>query len=202
MTEPSPEIAGPGGVHGVAGPGPGEAYERRCRRLLRLAYPPRFLQTRGEEVLGTLLDLAEPGRTRPGARTVLDVLRGGAALRLRERPPLWDWVLYRLFYRRLPFRHRWWARDDIIGRFFVERLVLSWILLLLLSLLALSAFGVTVHNAQILFGWAASSYVLAWIDRRRIRRHLLAKHEFHPDGSSCVPRTDVVGDGAVPRPTS
>ncbi|MBG0830037.1 hypothetical protein HS041_19910 [Planomonospora sp. ID67723] len=64
MTEPSPEITGPGGVHG--GADPGEAYERHCRRLLRLAYPPRFIQTRGEEVLGTLLDLAEPFLARAG----------------------------------------------------------------------------------------------------------------------------------------
>ncbi|GIH76474.1 hypothetical protein [Planobispora longispora] len=39
-------------------------------------------------------------------------------------------------------------------------------------------------------------------DRTRIRHRLRAKHEFHPDGSSYVPRPDILGDGAVPRRTS
>jgi hypothetical protein len=37
-------------------------------RLLMWAYPARYRHDRGEEMLGTLLDLAGPGRRRPAAR--------------------------------------------------------------------------------------------------------------------------------------
>lgn len=58
-----------------------DGYQRRCRPLAR-AYPLRSRQTRGDS---------------------LDVVRGGIALRLRERPPLWHLALYRLFHKRLPY---------------------------------------------------------------------------------------------------
>ncbi|MGS2640403.1 hypothetical protein [Streptosporangium sp. G12] len=80
------------------------AYERRCRRLIR-AYPPRYRKTRGEEIVATLLELAEPGRNAPSLRDTLDVVRGGLLQRLRERPPEWRLALYRLFRVRLPARH-------------------------------------------------------------------------------------------------
>jgi len=41
--------------------------------------------------------------------------------RLRERPPLWAWVGYRLFGARVPYRYRMWARDDASGRWFAVR---------------------------------------------------------------------------------
>jgi hypothetical protein len=42
-------------------------YEQRCLTLLR-AYPPRYRATRGEELIGTLLDAATPGREVPSIR--------------------------------------------------------------------------------------------------------------------------------------
>ncbi|MDH2424496.1 hypothetical protein [Sphaerisporangium sp. TRM90804] len=158
------------------------AYERHCERLVRLAYPPRFWETRGGEVVGTLLDLAEPGRSRPSVATVVDVLRGGWLLRLRERPPLWHWLLFRLFGKRVPYAYRWWVRDDIRGRYFVLRLFLfSWITIYVpLTLTYGSDHDVAslMARAAVWALWGA----FVWVRRREHRRRLLAKHEFHPDG--------------------
>lgn len=49
--------------------------ERRYRRLLR-AYPAGYRRTYGEEILGTLMDCAEPGRRRPALADVVDLARG------------------------------------------------------------------------------------------------------------------------------
>lgn len=104
-----------------------DSYERHCRLLAR-AYPLRYRQTRGEELIGTLLDLAKPEQARPTLHDSLDVVRGGVALRLRERPPLWHWALYRLFHKRLPYTYRWWARDDLLGSRYLARQCATWLL--------------------------------------------------------------------------
>ena len=65
--------------------GSGMSLERQYRRLL-LAYPRSYRERRGEEIVATLLDDAEPGRTRPDGRAVLDLVVGG----LRERFGLHD----------------------------------------------------------------------------------------------------------------
>lgn len=54
--------------------------ERRCRLLLR-AYPAAYRHDRGEEILGTLLETAQAGRSWPGFRDVRSVAIAG----LRER---------------------------------------------------------------------------------------------------------------------
>lgn len=56
--------------------------ERRYRRLL-WAYPAAYRAQRGEEIVGTYLELAGPGRRWPGARDSIDVLAGGFRERLR-----------------------------------------------------------------------------------------------------------------------
>ncbi|MEQ4302182.1 GlsB/YeaQ/YmgE family stress response membrane protein [Plantactinospora sp. B6F1] len=58
--------------------------ERRYRRLL-YAYPRRYRSSRGDELVGTYLDLAEPDRRRPSRHDVVDVLRAGLRQRLREQ---------------------------------------------------------------------------------------------------------------------
>lgn len=55
--------------------------ERCYRRLLR-CYPRSYRDTRGDELLTTLLDLAPPGRTRPTAGDVADLVEGGLRTRL------------------------------------------------------------------------------------------------------------------------
>ncbi|WP_433126109.1 hypothetical protein ACQPWW_25810 [Micromonospora sp. CA-240977] len=56
--------------------------ERRYLRLL-LAYPADYRRARGAEIVGTYLDLAEPGRRWPSPADAADLLRGGARQRLR-----------------------------------------------------------------------------------------------------------------------
>lgn len=62
---------------------------RRYRALLR-AYPKAWREQRGDELLGTLLDAAEPGRRRPSAResasVVVQGLRERLGLRRRRSP--------------------------------------------------------------------------------------------------------------------
>ena len=59
------------------------ALERRCRRLLR-AYPAGYRAERGEEILGTLLESAPDGRTRPGRREVAALVLGGLRVRAAQ----------------------------------------------------------------------------------------------------------------------
>lgn len=55
--------------------------EHRYRRLL-LAYPPAYRAAHGEELLGTVLDVAEPGRSMPAPREALALVAGGLRTRL------------------------------------------------------------------------------------------------------------------------
>ncbi|MFG1684534.1 hypothetical protein ACGFNP_30525 [Nonomuraea sp. NPDC049269] len=155
-----------------------DTYERRCRLLAR-AYPPRYRQTRGEELIGTLLDLAEPQQTRPTLRDSLDVVRGGIALRLRERPPLWHWALYRLFHKRLPYPYRWWARDDLLGSHYLARQCAT---LLLLSSPTWAFIGLLPPEMlpELAHTLIAPTLIrmLAFLPQRSLRLYQLRRHEF------------------------
>ncbi|MBS2539989.1 hypothetical protein KGQ20_45330 [Catenulispora sp. NF23] len=59
----------------------GERLERRYRGLLRIL-PKSYREARGEELLSTLMEGAEEGRTRPELREVLSLARLGARARL------------------------------------------------------------------------------------------------------------------------
>ncbi|MEU7924591.1 hypothetical protein [Micromonospora sp. NPDC049107] len=56
--------------------------ERRYLRLLA-AYPADYRRARGAEIVGTYLDLAEPGRRWPTPADAVDLLRGGLRQRVR-----------------------------------------------------------------------------------------------------------------------
>jgi hypothetical protein len=79
------------------------------------AYPCRWREARGQELVDVVVDLAGPGARRLDARSAFDLVRGGWATRWREHPPLRTWLLYRLFGRRIPVAYRSWALDDIDG---------------------------------------------------------------------------------------
>ncbi|MBX7265937.1 hypothetical protein KIF24_07765 [Micromonospora sp. Llam7] len=59
------------------------ALERRYRRLL-LAYPADYRRDRGDEIVGTYLDLADGGRRWPSPSDAADLVRGGLRQRLRS----------------------------------------------------------------------------------------------------------------------
>jgi hypothetical protein len=79
------------------------------------AYPRRWRQTRGQELVDVVVDLAGPGAQRLDPRSAFDLVRGGWATRWREHPLPHTWLLYRMFDRRVPVAYRSWALDDIDG---------------------------------------------------------------------------------------
>jgi hypothetical protein len=92
----------------------GSRIERRAELCIR-AYPRRWRQERGEELLGLVVDLAGPDARHLGVPAAFDLVRGGWATRWREHPPVHTYLLYRLFDRRMPQAYRSWALDDIDG---------------------------------------------------------------------------------------
>jgi hypothetical protein len=163
-----------------------DGYERRCRLLLR-AYPRRYRETRGAEVLGTLLDLAEPGQRSPSPRDSFDVVRGGVLTRLREHPPFKQWLLYRVFGKRLPAEWRAWTRDDIFGWGLLLAQAAQLLTCAALTGLALGVVANTGWNASRLLFFSAlmivSSGLAVLAGRRWLRREWLCRQGFHPDGS-------------------
>jgi hypothetical protein len=85
------------------------------------AYPRRWRQARGQELVDVVVDLAGPGAQRLDPRSAFDLVRGGWATRLREHPLPHTWLLYRMFDRRIPVAYRSWALDDIDGFWYPMR---------------------------------------------------------------------------------
>ncbi len=175
-----------GGARGPAvGVGGSTAQSERLERLERSArfwmraYPRRWRVARGEELLGVLLDLAAPGARRVGARTAIDLVRGGWATRWREHPPLLPWLGYRALNRRLPEPYRAWAKDDIDGAYYAPRELLgaTWAYVALMEIFtrvpgrAVPTLGRVEQFMAVWIGMA----VLTWLFRsgHRRRRALL-----------------------------
>ena len=95
--------------------------ERTARLWLR-AYPRRWRYAYGEDLVGTLLDLAGPDARTVRVRDGVSVVRAGWSLRWREHPPLLPWLGYRMFEMRLPARYRYWVMDDLLDRFYTARM--------------------------------------------------------------------------------
>jgi len=79
------------------------------------AYPRRWREARGQELVDVVVDLAGPGARRLDPRAAFDLVRGGWATRWREHPLPHNWLLYRMVDRRIPVAYRSWALDDIDG---------------------------------------------------------------------------------------
>ncbi|ROS31764.1 hypothetical protein [Cellulomonas sp. PhB150] len=101
------------------------------------AYPRRWRAVRASEMLTVLEEQAGPTR-RLDARTVVDLVLGGWATRVRMRPPLRVVAAYRLFDRRPAARYDAWLRDDVDGLLFPLRDAL-WTPVALLPLVLLIA---------------------------------------------------------------
>jgi hypothetical protein len=85
------------------------------------AYPRRWRQARGQELVDVVAELAGPGAQRLDPRSAFDLVRGGWATRWREHPLPHTWLLYRMFDRRIPVAYRSWALDDIDGFWYPMR---------------------------------------------------------------------------------
>jgi hypothetical protein len=94
------------------------------------AYPRRWREGRGQELVDVVVDLAGPSARRLDPRSAFDLVRGGWATRWREHPLPHTWLLYRMLDRRIPVAYRSWALDDIDGFCYPMRrfLGVSWFL--------------------------------------------------------------------------
>ncbi|WP_406290643.1 hypothetical protein [Embleya sp. NBC_00896] len=175
-----------------------DTYESRSRLLLR-AYPRRYRSAREAELLGTLLDAAPPGATRPSIPEAWDIVRGGLTTRLRDRPPPHHWLAYRLLGKRVPHRYRMWVRDDALGRFlFVRRNLGSYLIAFGVVWLGtiLGGPGYTPLPAPGPWRWAFLALlalgILNPLYSMSFRTRILHKHDFVDDGtdptSSRLPR--------------
>ena len=102
------------------------------------AYPRRWREARGPELVDVVVDLAGPGAQRLDPRSAFDLLRGGWATRWREHPLPHTWLLYRMFDRRVPAAYRSWALDDIDGFWYPMRRFLGFVWYLPLIVLIMS----------------------------------------------------------------
>jgi hypothetical protein len=107
---------GEGSSHGSGG----GRLERSARLWLR-AYPRRWRYAYGEDLVGTLVDLAGPDAPTVRLRDGFSVLWAGWSLRLREHPPLLPWLRYRIVESDLPEQYRVWMIDDLLGRLHAAR---------------------------------------------------------------------------------
>ncbi|MCL1872059.1 MAG: hypothetical protein FWF90_16825 [Promicromonosporaceae bacterium] len=95
---------------------PATPFERSARFWLN-AYPQRWREQHGDELLGVLEEAASQESVELPPRLprteVIALVRAGWSLRRREHPPLLPWLGYRMFRRRLPLRNWRWVVDDI-----------------------------------------------------------------------------------------
>lgn len=84
--------------------------ERQARTLLR-AWPIPDRVERGEEIVGTTLDLLPDNETRLPLGLAANLVMGGLRARWRMRPPPWRWLLYRMECRLSPRWQRWMLND-------------------------------------------------------------------------------------------
>ena len=155
---------------------------QRSAQLWSRAYPRRWRAVYGEDLVGTMVDLADPGVRVVPLRDGLSVVRAGWALRWREHPPLLPWLGYRLFERKLPERYRYWFMDDLLGRFFEVRsaLVFSVSITVYYALAAVlwdsAAQFLQEHTTFVLSMWVAPLFVRVALFPRYVQRRLWRRH--------------------------
>jgi Family of unknown function (DUF5313) len=84
--------------------------ERQARMFLR-AWPIPDRSERGEEIVGTTLDLLPNSEARLPIGLAVNLVIGGLNARWRMRPPLWRWLHYRQGGRLSPRWQRWMLND-------------------------------------------------------------------------------------------
>lgn len=120
--------------------------ERTARLWLR-AYPRRWRFAYGEDLVGTLVDLAGPGAATVRLRDGFSVLWAGWSLRLREHPPLLPWLRYRIVESDLPEQYRVWMIDDLLGRLHAAR---AFAQIMVVFAVVYGAFSLATWDVQIL----------------------------------------------------
>lgn len=97
--------------------------ERQVRFLIR-AWPIPDRAERGEEVIGTTLDLVPDEANRVPMALAVNLVLGGFKARMRNRPPFWRWAYYRAGGR-LPAQWHRWMLNDLSGPGWRRRILVS-----------------------------------------------------------------------------
>jgi uncharacterized membrane protein len=157
----------------------------RTARLWMRAYPRRWREVRGEELLGLVVDLAGPDARHLGATAAFDLVRGGWATRWREHPPVHTWLLYRMFGRRIPAAYRSWALDDIDGLWYPIRSNLP-VIVVLFAMQLVSPMSSRPQSAWYYLVWVfvPLSWLFLWPEGNRSSARL--KHVAPPFGEPLV----------------
>lgn len=87
--------------------------ERQVRQLVR-AWPYPDRRERGDEIVGTTLDLVPEGSKRLPFALAINLVFGGLQARWRARPPFWRWIYY-VMGGRLPLMWHRWMLNDLLG---------------------------------------------------------------------------------------
>jgi hypothetical protein len=113
--------------------------ERQVRILMR-AWPIPDRIERGNEIVGTTLDLVPDGRSRLPLALAINLVVGGLRARWKMRPPLWRYLWYRNGGR-LPTRwHRWMLNDLSRPGWLLRRVVFQMVTVLLSLTVAFAVF--------------------------------------------------------------
>lgn len=141
--------------------------EQQVRNLLR-AWPIPDRAERGDEIVGTTLDLMPEGVNRVPVALAVNLVVGGLRARWRMRPPAWRWLYYRLGGR-LPVRWHRWLLNDLNGPGWRRRILVSKLILGPIALAVAYAFSQTEFDHTrpsiialwliLFFGFAAGSLV-------------------------------------------
>ena len=122
--------------------------ERQIRVLLH-AWPASDRVERGDEVVGTSLDLVPEGRTWIPLSMAVNLLAGGLRARWRRRPPMWWWLYYRAGGR-LPGKWRTWVFHDLTDRGWRRRIVAGQLAATLITTaIAMTPFWLITHEPPI-----------------------------------------------------
>ena len=139
-------------------PTPRSRFERSARWWM-CAYPLRWREVHGDELLGVLEDVARDDRgalpARLPRREAVGLVRAGWSLRRREHPPFGRWLAYRALNLRLPARYWWWVADDIRSPLYIV-IDLPWLAAGLVT-------GGVFLPANVRPGWSAAPSDAVWI---------------------------------------
>ncbi|GLU45777.1 hypothetical protein [Nocardiopsis ansamitocini] len=177
-----------------------DRYERELRRSLRW-YPKHYRERHGDEIVETALELRDLDELTVSKAERRGLMWAGLATRARERPPFLNWLAYRFFNIRVPHRHRMWARDDLMSRYYPVRTImasLAFYLVLVLPLYLLSspetgfwamlaaplggALGGVLTNGGMIALAGGLVVLMGAASIPYQRRRMLTKHDFHRDG--------------------
>lgn len=150
------------------------------------AFPRRFRAQRSAEIEATFheADLAgDPNAYGPAA--LIDVVSAGWGERARTRPPLGQYLKYRLLGGRLEQRWHSWMFDDLDGWFPVRRA--AWVsipvLLILAAVWRISDSEMAIPPPVFWLVWVIAMGLGAGLDRRRT----LSRHGYDPHTRTWVP---------------